>query len=68
MAESGLLPVVEPEKIEIGGNGDIPQTKSEAITKWKSLGKPLPALLAKLREKNIADEQIADRWSEVIDE
>ena len=68
MAESGLIPVIEPEKIEIGQNGDIPQTKAEAITKWKSLGRPLPALLSKLREKGIGEEQIADRWGEVIDE
>ena len=68
MAESGLIPVVEQEKIEIGQNGDIPQTKAQAITKWKSLGKPLPALLSKLREKGIREEQIAERWDEVINE
>ena len=67
MAEAGIIPTMETETIQIGSSGDVPQSKSEAIVKWKAMGKPLPALLAKLREKGIGDDNIAERWSEVLE-
>ena len=66
MAEAGIIPTMETETIQIGSR-DVPQSKSEAIVKWMAMGKPLPDLLAKLREKGIGDDNIVERWSEVLE-
>ena len=68
LAESGLLPmstIVEP--IKIGENGSsVPKTKAEAIIRWKSVGRPLPELLRKFRERGVTDENLAERWEGII--
>lgn len=70
MAQAGLLPTMETESVEISDNGDsdLPHSKPDAIIKWMTMGRLVPELLAKLREKEIGDDQIADRWGEVTNE
>lgn len=70
MAEAGILPVIQTEEIKVGGedDSDMPKTKVEAITRWQALGKPLPALLKKFRERGTTDDNIGEQWGEIVRE
>lgn len=66
MAEAGILPTTEVSTMTTEEVSDLPTTRSEAIVRWKSMGKPVGTLLKKLNERGIADDQIAGNWEQLI--
>lgn len=68
MADAGLLPTQSTETVTIGGESEAPMTKTRLIETWVKSGKgTVPALLAALRNKGIGDENLAERWQEVME-
>lgn len=68
MADAGLLPTQSQETMTIGGESEAPMTKTKLIETWVKSGKgTVPALLKVLREKGIGDENLAERWNEVME-
>ena len=56
------------ELVRVRVNGKLPATKSEAIATWTGMGRKVPELLKRLRERGVGDDQIAERWADVVSE
>lgn len=68
LSESGLLPMsaaIEPIKIS-DNESQTPKTKVEAIVRWKSVGRSLPELLKKFRERGVTDDNLAEHWGSMV--
>lgn len=72
MAEAGLIMPsmslgVESPQVFASNNG-VPHTRTEAISVWTSMGRKVPELLKRLRERGVGDDQISERWADIVDE
>ncbi len=68
LAEAGILPTMQEETVTISGDDESggPKTKAEAIIRWKSVGRPLPELLKKFKERGVTDENLAEHWESMV--